>query len=178
MRIIGGDKKGLILSPKMKGWPTRPTTDLAKEALYNILMNQIDFGKVSFLDLFGGSGSHSLEFLSRGCRDVTFVDDYEPCLRWMKTITSEWGYTDLCTFVKMNVFKYIKRTSRSFDIIFADPPYDLTELSSLPSLIFNQKLLNEEGLLIIEHDNNTEFINHISIVEERKYGKTRFSFFR
>ena len=177
MRIIGGEKGGLVISVPMKGWPTRPTTDISKEALYNILQNRIDFSEVSFVDLFGGTGAHSLEFLSRGCSDVTYVDQYGRAVRWFKEIIKQLEYSSNCDIYRKDIRKFIVSCSKSFDVVFADPPYALDWIDQLPDLIFDNDLVSASGLLIIEHGSNTAFANDPRLKEERKYGQSKFSFF-
>lgn len=175
MRIIGGEFGGRLLHPPMKKWPTRPTTDIAKEALYNILANRIDFEDVSMLDLFGGTGMHSLEFLSRGCQKVVYVDKYYPSVRWVKEQVSLLGVEDRIRLMKKDVKSYLSAEDMSFDIIFADPPYALPWINSLPDLIIESSAFTDT--LIIEHSNHTSFDQHDLCHEVRKYGQTRFSFF-
>lgn len=182
MRIISGSLGGRVLQPPMKKWPTRPTTDIAKEALYNILYNRIDFEQAIMLDLFGGTGAHVFEFLSRGCEDVTYVDMYAKCVSWVKEQVKILEYEKEAKIVKMDVAKFIKRHGASdgspeFNFIFADPPYALPWLPQLPSLILDNALLSEGGLLVIEHGSDVNFENHSRCTESRKYGQSRFSFF-
>ena len=177
MRILGGSLAGTILKPNMKSWPTRPTTDMAKEALYNILMNRIDFTQVAMLDLFGGTGIHSLEFLSRGCKQVVYIDKYGPCVKWIKSKVSEFNLQEYIQIYQKDVLKYLKAPKGQFDIIFADPPYSMQGLEKLPDMIFDAHLLSESGMLIIEHDRQHQFDDHVKFESERKYGQTRFSFF-
>ena len=179
MRIIGGQFKGHRLSPQMKKWPTRPTTDFAKEALYNILQNKLDFEEVAFLDLFGGVGSHTLEFASRGCSAITYVERFGACVDFVANILRGWGIEGV-SIVKGDAFKYIERSAKdglTYDVIFADPPYDHKGMGSLPDLILKNNLLNQEGQLIIEHDSKTSFDKHPYLRDHRTYGGCHFSFF-
>jgi len=176
MRILGGEHGGRVLQPPLKKWPTRPTTDIAKEALYNILSNRIEYDDVSMLDLFGGTGMHSLEFLSRGCSRVTFVDKHYSCVRWVKEKAKELGYEDQLTMVKKDVKSYLASADETFDFIFADPPYALPWISSLPDLIINSTVWSQ-GHLVIEHGHDTSYESHELCTEVRKYGQSRFSFF-
>lgn len=177
MRIIGGVHGGRVIQPPMKSWPTRPTTDIAKEALYNILMNRIDFEDITMLDLFGGAGTHTFEFKSRGALFVVYVDSYGKCGAWvrreMKSLFPDGGY-DIRT---MDVRKYINKTEKQFDFIFADPPYALPWLNKLPGMIFEAELLDQAGTLVIEHGHDQSFENEPFFTESRKYGQSRFSFF-
>lgn len=177
MRIIGGDFGGRVIQPPLKKWPTRPTTDMAKEALYNILANSLDFRKVSMLDLFGGTGAHALEFLSRGSTDVTYVDAYGKCVHWLKQEVKKLDVEEHIEIVKADVLKFIPKCNRKYDVIFADPPYAIPFLAALPDKILNQELLKKDGLLIIEHGNNVSFEDHSNYTQHRSYGQSRFSFF-
>ena len=178
MRIIGGKHKGRILKPSMKKWPTRPTTDLSKEALYNILSNNIDFNQVSMLDLFGGTGAHALEFGSRGCTKICYVDNYHACVGWMKEIVATLELESYITIVKSDVRKFVKAQNSSYDIIIADPPYGLPWLVQIPSLIFAANLLSPDGILILEHGSQVSLSDLPHLLESRKYGQSTFSFFQ
>ena len=162
----------------MKGWPTRPTTDISKEGLFNILMNSIDFGEIKMLDLFGGTGNHSWEFLSRGCTDVTYVDKYRGCIRYATEMRTELDFEDELTIVNSDVKRFIKSATQSYDYIFAGPPYPLRWLDQIPDLIFEYKLLSDDGLFVMEHNPNHNFQSHPNYQQERRYGETIFAFFR
>ena len=177
MRIIGGSLRGRYIEPPLKKWPTRPTTDIAKEALYNILMNRIDFEEVKMLDLFGGTGIHCFEFLSRGCEQVTYVDNYGAAVRWVKQQAAAFDFSDLIHIQKKNVKSFIQHSEEQYDFIFADPPYDMAWLKELPEMIFDQSMVSEDGLLIIEHGSDTSFEKHPRFTEGRTYGQSKFSFF-
>ena len=177
MRIIGGEHKGRVLRPSMKGWPTRPTTDISKEGLFNILMNSIDFDELKMLDLFGGTGNHSWEFLSRGCTDVTYVDKYRGCIKYATEMRTELGYQDELTIVNSDVKRFIKSATQSYDYIFAGPPYPLRWLDQIPDLVFEHELLSEGGLFVMEHNPNHNFQSHPHYQQERRYGETIFAFF-
>lgn len=178
MRIIGGEHKGRLLQPNMKGWPTRPTTDISKEALFNILMNQIDFESSKMLDLFGGTGNHSWEFLSRGCRDVTYVDKHRACIEFVKKTRSELGYDQELNIINQDVARFVKTVRAAYDYIFAGPPYPLKWLDEIPDLIFHNKLLSPGGLFVLEHNPDHNFEKHHRFDQQRKYGQTIFCFFR
>lgn len=177
MRIISGKLKGRRFHPPADKWPTRPTTDFAKEGLFNILQNRIDFEETKMLDLFGGTGSHSYEFLSRGCRDVTYVDQFYGCVKFVKKTADELAIADSLRVQKMDVFKFIAYTKETYDYIFAGPPYPLPQLATIPDLIFEHQLLNENGFFVVEHDQQNDFSEHTRFTELRKYAKTLFSFF-
>jgi 16S rRNA (guanine(966)-N(2))-methyltransferase RsmD len=175
LRIISGKFKGRRLSPPAN-LPVRPTTDRAKEALFNILMT-FDFENAVILDLFAGTGSISYEFLSRGAGNVTAIEQNHKCVDF---ITAVAGELDLQGFsVKQaNVFKFVQMTPTDYDLVFADPPYNLDELNSLPGLVFDNHLLKQEGIFILEHDANTDFSGDKRLADHRKYGKVHFSIFK
>ena len=177
MRIIGGKHGGRILSPSMKGWPTRPTTDIAKEGLFNMLMNTVSFSDTKMLDLFGGTGNHSWEFLSRGCQDVTYVDKYRGCVKFVQGVRSALKYEDHFTVINMDVKRFIKYNEGQYDYIFAGPPYPLKWLDEIPDLVFTHQLLADDGLFVLEHNPNHNFQRHPHYVKERRYGETIFAFF-
>lgn len=174
MRIIGGLYKGKTIKTP-KDLPVRPTTDFAKEALFNILANKIDFEAVTVLDLFSGTGHISLEFASRGSRDVISVDKNFKCAGFLKAISKELDLT--INALKGDVFEFLKNTSSGFDLIFADPPYDLKEIPEIHRLVFERNLLKDKGLLIIEHGPKTKLESLEGFTQHRKYGNVNFSFF-
>lgn len=180
MRIIAGSLKGRRLNPpaKSKAWPTRPTTDFAREGLFNILQNRVEFEELKALDLFGGTGSHSFELISRGCQQVTYVDMYRGCVDFVEMTAREWGVTEYIRIVQDDVLRFIQRSQTSYNYIFAGPPYPLKELGQLPNMIFEHGLLDPGGLFILEHNPNYNFSTHAHFVEMRKYGSTQFSFFK
>jgi len=175
MRIIGGVLKGLRLNPP-KNLPVRPTTDLAKEALFNILLNKIEFEGIKVLDLFSGTGNISLEFASRGAAQVTAIDRSIHCVNYLKDTARQHKLEQIKAY-KADVFKYLQMETEQYDLIFADPPYDLNQIPELPKIIFNQNLLLPGGLLIVEHQSMQNLSNHPAFVEQRKYGYVSFSFF-
>lgn len=177
MRIISGKFKGRKFYPPAEKWPTRPTTDFAKEGLFNILQNTIDFAGISFLDLFGGTGSHSYELISRGCSNVTYVDKHGPCIAFVKKLSKELDIDQYINIIKEDVSKFIKSNRGSYDYIFAGPPYPLQWLDSIPELIFQTNILKSEGLFVLEHNPDHNFANHPNFVSSRNYGTTIFSFF-
>lgn len=178
MRIVGGKFKGRRFSPPAKGWPTRPTTDFAKEGLCNILMNRIDFEDIKALDLFGGSGNISYEIISRGCTNMTYVDRFPACIKFVKQIATTLDIHDDIRIFRRDVFRFLTKINEEFDFIFADPPYDLDKLDRIPDLVFEHNCLAENGLFILEHDSRNDFKQHPRFTESREYGSTTFSFFK
>ncbi|MDB5145023.1 MAG: rsmD [Mucilaginibacter sp.] len=176
MRIIGGSLRGLRLNPP-KNLPVRPTTDLAKEALFNILQNQIEFEDIKVLDLFSGTGNISMEFASRGAAEVISVDRSIHCVNYLKD-TSRQHKLDSIKAYKEDVFKYLQIETEQYDLIFADPPYDLNRIPEIPGIIFERNLLLPGALLIVEHQSLQNLSQHPAFVEQRKYGHSSFSFFR
>ncbi len=177
MRIIGGKLRGRRFDPPADKWPTRPTTDISKEALFNILNNRLDFEDTRFLDLFGGTGNHSYEFISRGCTDVTYVDKFPGCVNFVRKTAQHLKIEDCIKIMHMDVFKFMDYSKAQYDYIFAGPPYDLPTLDTIPGLIFEKNLLAEDGLFVLEHNPYHDFTNDPRLVDVRSYGKTIFSFF-
>lgn len=175
MRVISGKYKRRNIIPP-KNLPVRPTTDMAKESLFNILSNRIDFTGLQVLDLFAGTGNMSYEFVSRGVDEVISVDTNYKCISFIKQTAEKLAMTQL-KVVKQDVFKFVKSCSKKFDIIFADPPYSLENINEIAELIFENNLLNEGGLLIIEHPRTINFDNHKNLLEHRNYGSVNFSIF-
>jgi 16S rRNA (guanine966-N2)-methyltransferase len=178
MRIIGGKFKGRRFNPPADHWPTRPTTDYAKEALFNILNNPIDFEASKVLDLFGGTGSHSYEFISRGCLDVTYVDKFADAVRFVRKTSQVLDIDKYLKIMQMDVFRFISSTPLQFDYIFAGPPYALPTIDTIPDLIFEKNLLLPEGIFVLEHNPHHDFLQHPNLYDVRNYGKTIFSFFK
>lgn len=156
----------------------RPTTDFAKENLFNVLSNRIDFEDgVTALDLFAGTGSITVELLSRGCDKVVSVERDRDHYAFICKIVGELK-CDRCVTVRGDVFKFISGGRGEFDFIFADPPYALEELETIPDLIFSRGLLREDGLFVLEHGKQNNFESHPHFVERRVYGSVNFSFFK
>jgi 16S rRNA (guanine966-N2)-methyltransferase len=178
MRIISGIHKGRVLHPP-KSLPVRPTTDFAKESLFNILNNYIDFDGLKVLDLFCGTGNITFEFASRGATDITSVDSNYNCCEFVKKTISAFNMQQV-RVVKSDVFSFLNKNLNSYDIIFADPPYDLEpdKFNAIHELVFNKGLLKSEGWLIIEHGERIDFSKHKYFMEHRKYGNVNFSFFQ
>ena len=177
MRIISGKYKGRRLKAP-KNLPVRPTTDMAKEALFNILMHRYDFRDLSVLDLFSGTGNIAYEFCSRGTLSVLAVDKEFRCTKFIESTAAEFNMP--IDVLKSDVFSFLERNTQTFDIIFADPPYalEIESFELISSLVFENKYLNNDGLLIIEHAKQTDLkdLNHFE--ELKTYGGNCFSFFR
>ncbi|NOQ27703.1 MAG: methyltransferase domain-containing protein [Bacteroidales bacterium] len=175
MRIVSGKYKGRHIRPP-KNFKARPTTDFAKENLFNILNNNFDFTELSVLDLFSGTGSISYEFASRECLSVVSVESNFKHQIFIRKTIEELGLPNVKT-IKSDAFRYVKFCKDKFDIVFADPPYDLKEIESIPGFIFEQQILKENGWIIVEHGDKTNFSKHNGFVETRKYGGVNFSIF-
>ena len=156
--------------------PVRPTTDYAKSGLFNILNNKIDFESLRVLDLFSGVGGISLEFASRGAKNVTAVDIHFNCVKYLNDTATKLGIKEL-KCIRSDVYKFLKQNTSTYDLIFADPPFDQTETDQIPDLVFEKKLLAPGGILIIEHQSKRELNSKIPPTEIRKYGNVGFSFF-
>lgn len=175
IRIISGKHKGRrIAAPK--NLPIRPTTDRAKESLFNILNNHFYFDEIKALDLCAGSGNISYELASRGCEDVSAVDADNACLRFIEKTKEELGLEALQP-IRSEMFQFLERAYHSYDLIFADPPYDFDRYEELVDQIFFKNLLAKEGMLVIEHQSKKELDGLPHFTEKRKYGNITFSFF-
>ncbi len=177
IRIISGKYKGRrITAPK--NLPIRPTTDRAKEALFNILNNFMFFPDLKVLDLFTGSGSIAYEFASRGAKDIQAVDKHYPVVKFVKQTAGEFDFP--IKVIKYDGLKFLEKTSDTYDVIFADPPYDLDEniQKKMVDTVFNRQLLKEDGIMILEHKDQLNFENHPNFDFSKQYGQTVFSFFR
>jgi 16S rRNA (guanine(966)-N(2))-methyltransferase RsmD len=176
MRIISGDLGGRRFNPPSKMPHTRPTTDLAKEGLFNILQNNLEFEGLKTLDLFGGTGSISYELASRGVTDLTIVEKDFVMYEFIKNTAAELGIDNLKP-VKMDVFKFINTCTDKFDMIFAGPPYALSNIDDLPKLILQKALLKNGGWFILEHTPRNDYKAFPFFKMERNYGTTVFSVF-
>lgn len=176
MRIISGKFGGRKISPPSKMPHTRPTTDIAKEGLFNILQNRISFDGISTLDLFGGTGCISYELASRGADDLTIVEK-DPIMQAFIKKNLEMLGIENAKVLKMDIFNFINSCTTSFDFIFAGPPYALGSIDEIPKIIIEKKLIASEGLFVLEHTprNNYEKFKGFQFV--RNYGTTLFSFF-
>jgi len=173
MRIISGTHKGRRLKAPNR-LLVRPTTDRAKEALFNILENRYYFDGKNVLDLFSGTGNIAYEFASRGCDKVLSVDNNYHCIKYIEETTADLGF-NIAT-IKSDCLEYLKGCKQEFNFIFADPPYDYDNYQELKSLIIENNLIKKDGILIIEHDKETEF--EADNLEVRKYGTVHFSIFQ
>lgn len=176
MRIIRGTFKGrrFQLPTNLKA---RPTTDFAKEGLFNIINNLIDLDGVTALDLFSGTGSIGLEFVSQGAKQVTCVERYAPHVRFIHSIVEKLDIHNLL-LVQSDVYAYLQRCAMKFDIIFADAPYADPQLGTIPKRVFEADILNKGGYLIVEHSQSNDFSEHPYWKEMRVYGSVHFSFFQ
>ncbi len=175
MRIVGGKYKGRIFNPGKK-FTARPTTDLAKEALFNILANRYDLTEMDILDLFSGTGSIGYEFLSRGAGEVTFIEQNFNHVRFIRDVIEKLEIKN-ARIVKDDVFRFLKFTPNKYDLIFADPPFDAPFINDIPKIIFELEILKSDGILILEHPGSFDFSHFPKFSELRKYGKVNFSFF-
>lgn len=175
MRIIGGTHSGLRFTPPAN-IPARPTTDIAKEGLFNILNNSIDFEEITFLDLFGGTGSISYEIASRGCKNISIVELDKRSITFIETTVKKHNFP--ITIFKIDVFKYLQNCKQTADLIFAGPPYPLPNLPTIPDKIFEHNILSPNGLFILEHNPKHNFDAHPKFTKKRNYGTTIFSFFK
>ena len=176
MRIISGKYKGRAINPP-KNLRARPTTDFAKENLFNVLTNLVDFEESDVLDLFAGTGSISYEFASRGARSVTSVEINAVHYNFIRQTARELGCETLYP-VKANAFLYLKSCPKQFDIIFSDAPYDLAGSEEIVRLVLENDLLREGGLFIFEHSRQLDFSNYSAFWQLRSYGSVQFSFFK
>ncbi|MBO3099382.1 16S rRNA (guanine(966)-N(2))-methyltransferase RsmD [Gelidibacter pelagius] len=176
MRIISGQFKGRRITPPKK-LPVRPTTDMAKEAIFNILNNLFYFDEISVLDLFAGTGSISYEFASRGTENITCVDEDFGCIKFINATADQFKMP--IKTVKSDVFKFLETTKLKFDVIFVDPPYafSLDEFSKIPELVFQNELLENDGLLVVEHAEQMDLSQLPHFSYSKNYGSSSFSFF-
>jgi 16S rRNA (guanine966-N2)-methyltransferase len=176
MRIIGGEHGGRKFNPPGKMPHTRPTTDIAKEGLFNILQHSLEIENLTTLDLFGGTGNISYELASRGATDLTVVEKDHTMYEFIKKTAKELKLENL-DVIKMDVFRFIDQCSTSFDFIFAGPPYAMANIDDLPKRIFEKKLLNKNGWFVLEHTPRNDYKKFPFYKTERNYGTTVFSIF-
>ncbi len=175
MRIITGQYKGRHFDIP-RSFKARPTTDFAKENIFNVLNAYIDFEDAMALDLFSGTGSISLELLSRGCKNVVSVEADRDHYAFIKQCLAKLG-TDRCITIRGDVFRYLKTCHQQFDFIFADPPYALKQLKEIPDIVLSGNLLTDDGIFVFEHGKDYDFSSHPHFVEHRSYGSVNFSLF-
>lgn len=175
MRIISGKHRGKhFIAPN--NLPVRPTTDYAKESFFNIVNNNFYFDDIKVLDLFAGTGSITYEFTSRGCTQITCVDQNIHCINFIKKMLEELK-ADQVKVVKNDVISFLKQTKEKYDLIFCDPPFDMPETTLLPTIVFERELLNPDGWLVVDHPDRIDFAKHPNVFDVRQYGQARFTFF-
>ncbi len=175
MRIIAGKLKGRRLHPP-RNIQARPTTDMAREGLFNVLGDRVDMENCDVLDLFFGSGAVALEFISRGARSVTAIDIRYTSKKFLETIAHEWEIDNL-KVVKADVFRMLTKAKGNFDLVFADPPYGLAGVAKLPDLVLNSTWLENGGSFILEHGSELDFSEHEALSMYKEFGHVHFSFF-
>lgn len=176
MRIITGLYKGRHFEIP-RSFKARPTTDFAKENIFNVLNGYLDFDGLVALDLFAGTGSISLELISRGCQQVVSVEQDRDHARFIDQCMKKIG-TDRCLLIRGDVFRFVKSCKQKFDFIFADPPYNLPDLPKVPDLVFEHQLLADDGVFVFEHGKHNDFSSHPCFREHRAYGSVNFSIFK
>ncbi len=175
MRIIRGRyQRRQIVAPN--NLPVRPTTDMAKESLFNILENYYDFEELEALDLFAGTGNISYELVSRGCKKVVSVDQDAGCVKFIRETANKLEMKELMV-IRSDVFRFLDTHKMKYDLIFADPPYDCQEYEQLVKLVFDNELLKDDGMFVLEHDKHINFEEHPHFMDQRRYGKVNFTFF-
>ena len=177
MRIISGDLGGRRINPPANMPNTRPTTDIAKEGLFNILQNRMSFDGITALDLFGGTGSISYELASRGAASVTIIERDAPMHQFIKKNIALLKIEN-AEILMMDVFFYLNNCTTKFDFIFAGPPYALTAIDEIPKLIASKKMLQPGGFFVLEHTPRNNYESHAGFQFQRNYGTTVFSFFQ
>lgn len=175
MRIISGEFKGRVFTPPAK-FDLRPTTDLAKEGLFNFLANRWEFADLDVLDLFAGIGNISIEFISRGIKNITAVEINAKHASFIRE-TAEKLNNESLTVIQTDAFDFVKKTEKQYNIVFADPPYNLEGIETLPSAIFDGGFLKPSGEFILEHSDKKDFSNHPNYIGTKKYGAVHFSIF-
>jgi 16S rRNA (guanine966-N2)-methyltransferase len=174
VRIVGGQYRGRHI-PVRKNFPSRPTTDFAKENIFNVIANHFDFDRLQVLDLFAGTGSISYEFASRGSQVDLIEKDYRS-IAFINDTIQKLKISTIQT-IKGDVFKAIRYLDKKYDIVFADPPYAMKNIPELPRIIFEQQLLNTDGWFILEHSDQKKFIGNPQLKDTRSYGSVNFSIF-
>ncbi|MGJ8744677.1 RsmD family RNA methyltransferase [Polaribacter sp.] len=176
MRIISGKFKSRRLNAP-KNLPVRPTTDMAKEGLFNIINNNYYFDSISVIDLFSGTGNISYEFASRGTKEIYAIDAHFGCIKFINSTAKDFEMP--INTIKSDVYKFLEKTALKADIIFADPPYDFEteQFLKIVDFVFDRNLLNEEGVLVVEHSKQTDISTHKNHSYDKRYGGNVFSFF-
>lgn len=175
MRIISGSLKGRLIDVP-KNFRGRPTTDFAREGLFNMLSHMVEMNGLHVLDLFAGTGAFGLECLSRGAESVLAIEQQPLHVKFIQQNFDLFGLEN-GEAMRVDVFRYLAKPDGSFDLVFADPPYDLKQLGALPEAILQSGVLKEGGLLIVEHGKNIDFKSHPSFVQSRQFSNVWFSFF-
>jgi 16S rRNA (guanine966-N2)-methyltransferase len=175
VRIIRGKLKSRRLTVP-KGFTSRPTTNFSKEGLFNVIDNRMDLDDKVILDLCSGTGNISLEFVSGGVRSVIAIDQNFRCVKFLQNLAKELDVENELTVMKADVLSFLKHTELTFDVIFADPPYESDIHQKIVDLVFERNLLNEDGWLIVEHSRKTKLLDNPNYLFERKYGSVQFSF--
>lgn len=176
MRIVGGTFGGRRFSPPAK-IPARPTTEVAKEGLFNMLNNSMDFEGIKTLDLFGGTGSISYELASRGAADLTLIERDLTTIEFIKKTVKELDIQDIVHIIRGDVFKYMKQCTEQYNFIFAGPPYALDNIDEIPKLVFEKQLLLPGGIFVHEHTPRNDYQKHPNFMRIKNYGTTVFTFF-
>ncbi len=176
MRIVGGDFGGRRFHPPAK-IPARPTTEVAKEGLFNILNNMMDFEGLKTCDIFGGTGSISYELASRGATDLTLIERDHTTIRFIKETVKSLGIQDRMRVIQGDVFQFMKNSTEQYDFIFAGPPYALETIDELPEIVFDKNMLAEGGIFVLEHTPRNDYQQHPYFLKMKNYGTTVFSFF-
>ena len=177
MRIVGGEFGGRRFNPPAR-IPARPTTELAKEGLFNMLSNSMDMEGIKTLDLFGGTGSISYELASRGAADLTLVERDPGTIDFIKKTAAALAITDKLHIIRGDVFKFMKQSTDQYDFIFAGPPYALLNIDELPLLVFEIKMLLAGGTFVLEHTPRNDYQQHSNFERMKNYGTTVFTFFK
>jgi 16S rRNA (guanine966-N2)-methyltransferase len=176
VRIIGGTYGGRKIEVS-KGFDSRPTTDFAKEALFNILDNHFDYETIRVLDLFSGTGSISFEFASRGCTEIDLLENNSRSVAFISKVADDLKIKGIHT-VRMDVFRFLTICRKQYHIVFADPPYELKNIDQIPGIVLEKKLVLPGGWMILEHGKSHNFKDHPNFHEERNYGSVHFTFFK
>ena len=176
MRIIGGEHRGKQIIPDSK-LTLRPTTDFAKEGLFNILSNRFDMSIFEALDLFSGTGGISYEFASRGCKAVHAVEIDHRNVAFIRDTADKLGFRQI-RVIRNDAFHFLSICKAQYDIIFADPPYDMPRIEEIPISVFSRDILKHDGVLIVEHSKRNDFTGHERLFDSRRYGNVHFSFFK